>query len=311
MHAQVIDLSLHGDGVLSQKPPFFPTLVRSFYDFDSYNDVLPGGARGGFAYLFKLALVLGVVAIIMSSVYYYRLMTAVIQPAFKDSPALAWKNGELNATGSVPFKAVIPELDLALAVDTRETPDRSLLEAAPETHLFASNRVMVQVRGELKLDTPYGTLFDGRAYPAGKMYLINWPDPTMLPSGNPLVLYVVASLVALFLAAAASIIVAGLGIGILPQARHLGGGAAWSVAAHSMAPAMVVFSAGVMVLSWLHPAKPGSVALWVPWLLSITVGTVVTFLAFKACIAEKPRSPRKRRESDRSLDRDLLPPDRV
>jgi len=290
---------------MDDRPGFLTTLLHTFYDFGFYRELVSSGVRAGLAYLAKLALVFGAIGVLVVSLQYYQVMTTLVRPAFADCPALSWKDGVLTADGRVPFQATIEEMQLTFAVDTSDTPDRSLMEGTDFGFLFTADRHLQQVRGELELDTVYGKTFDGRSIPAGKGYLHLIPEPGVLP---PMALprFVMQVLRLLFLLGAGSIIAAAGGVGILPDSRRLGAGAIWAVAAHAMTPAVAVFVAVEGVLGLSNPFREGTSAAWIARLVALAVGVAVTYLALRACLESGAQTAMA---AEPPTDDDLLPPE--
>lgn len=295
-----------------RKPPFFQTVARTFRGLGVYREVAPHGAGGAFLYLLKLGALTALLVVLALTLYNGYLIRSAVRPAFAGSPALSWKDGTLTAEGTVPFKGVVEEMNLAIAVDTRETPDRALLKGPEVTHLLTLKDLLVADAGEIKLDTPYGTSYDGVSFPLGQAYRFRIPEPSLTHPAVIMAWFYVA-LVTFVVAALAAVVASVVGVAILPQARRLGMGGVWGVSAHAMTPAVAAFLVLLVVFLFNRRILPDE---WLPWVLfgvPLAVGMGVAYLAIRALGGEMPVPPTRpaRPTSGRLKDDDLLPPDKV
>ena len=301
----------------AESPGFFSTLGRTFYNFDVYRDAAEDGARPAFKYVVKLSLLAAALGLVAGFLYAQRLYQRVVVPAFADAPALSWTDGRLTADGTVPFKAVIEEYHLAVAVDTRDTPDESLLEGDEVVVLLSADRFRVADElGDLQIDTSYGNVFDGSSFPAGRPY----PIHGQLQPPKPLSMQSVMLLVFFGLTLCAAVAVVGLAasvgsLAIMPEARTLGVGGAWSVAVHAMTPAVATLVILFSILLFSDRLSPTAGSFpWALWAVPLVVALVVVWLALRAAASDEPRKgpkPRPPGDSKASIDRDLLNPDDV
>jgi len=306
---------------MDDRPAFFRAFLHTFYDFDFYRDVIPGGVRGALGYLVRLALLVAVVAVIMVTLYQKNHFRTVVQPeietnvkpAFEGSPALSWKDGVLTAEGTVPFKTSVEvfEQRLTMAVDTRDDPDTSpLLEEAGLTLILTATHLWTATDKKDTKQVTYGKQFDGMSIEAGEAYrFIRAPvfQEPQLGLTSLLMPVVVVGFVLLFLLGAATVIVASLGLMAVPEGRQFGIAGVCTVAAHAMTPAAAVLvGVGALLLFATRDLK--SSPMWLLWAAPLTVAVLFTYLALKACTSDTPRPTRRK---DGPSDDDLLPPDSV
>ena len=317
---------------------FFSTLAHAFYDFGFYREVVTGGIRGGVVYLVKLALLVSAVGVVILALYqqhHFRKVVlprieAEVKPAFAGSPALTWKEGKLTAEGTVPFKASA-EFDssllssplqssdardtrLTVVVDTRDEPDTSpLAEEVGHTILFTATRLYSALDGKVKYQGEYGKRFNGQHVPAGEVHRLLFPEPRFELSAlvTP---FIMVAVPLFFVLAVAAVVVAGIGLALVPEGRHLGLSGAWAVAAHAMTGAAAMMLVVLGGLLFLTGSEENARKLsWLMWAVPLAAAVAVTWAALKASTGAEgadsfgPPSGGSRRKDDD----DLLPPDRI
>jgi hypothetical protein len=303
------------DPAFPDRPGFFRTAAHMFYDPGFLREVLPHGARAAFGYVLKMALVVPVIMIAVHTGASYYQRETVIKPAFKDAPALSWQEGILKAEGRIPYSATVPDATgpFTLLVDTRDRPDTAGLTTRPgETLALTSQRFVDVRRGEVVLDTPYGRQFDGQAFAAGEAYRLRFGE---MGFNAILMAFVAFALMVLFLMSIGAVISSVVGTLVVPEARQLGIGGLWTVAAHAITPGLALMVALYLVLASVRSeALVGAQAVaWVLVLLPLTVAVACTVLALRACTGPAPSRKVASEDSKpfRRRDDDLLPPDKV
>jgi hypothetical protein len=308
---------------MADRPGFFRTLPRTFYDFEVYREVLPGGIQAALGYLVRLvALAAALTTILLAAYEHNRIRTVVvptienvIKPAFAGSPALSWKEGVLTAEGTVPFKTAfeVEERPFTVLIDTRDEPDTSpLLSGRGLVMCFTARRQAQAEDGTIKADSPYGTHYDGVSVAAGEAYRVIFPEPRVEPQAL-VTQFVMVALMLLVAAVAGSVIVAGIGLALVPDGRQLGLAGLWTVAAHAMTSGVAAL-VGVLGLLLLADAGRGRVGhlSWLLWSAPLAAAVVTNWRALRACTTPGDAGGKRRPARTRRVrDDDLLPPDGV